>query len=629
MAASTELVISHCSSTGTVQLTPSTWVKVEHAEELITILSDDSAGNSPTVALPMTSPLVNCSHPESSQRSPILLSHPTPQVGRQMSLCVVDSLKRIRASKEVRNVFKTIDFDSLDIRRVKFLLPTFNGDVLFELPSVDTSGPFHMMHGMDKRHDGHAWTKTVTSNIKSDMSLTFRTSICIGHLRCENQDCEYTSRIHRTSAVNERKWNGFTVTTILVGQPAPAESSLVCKICKVPPVCIATCAARIYYVYGTANMTRACLHLGVHEHPVKVGEDQEIKERTRKLIEEHVERTPKATNSTIVMEASKELVDELLIDSKGAPVRKYDLEELLPILEKCKYMNSPSIKNDVTVFRYIRRFGVMDGIAMLRGCSHWAYVQENKFPGQGSDSDKVFIFKMSEVGPGSGIHLVNQMQPEGDLEYAWIMFIHVKRVKNWTTMTCHIYDSTYCRVMTIAVCDMQSEDAAAQMVLWKNLNDVMARHDVPEPKFKGFMANSAQANWNVVRVIYGSGDATIPMKDQERMCLSHWAQSLEKHTKADIHVDLQHQYRQLCRQYKNTTSASESKTRYLAILTWWLSSRATSEEGLSRLELWLAFWYFRYRQWGGFMQLVSLLLFISLHVTLPTLREFMALHSSI
>jgi hypothetical protein len=33
-------------------------------------------------------------------------------------------------------------------------------------------------------------------------------------------------------------------------------------------------------------MTRACLHLGVHKHPVKVGEDQEIKERTRKLIEE-------------------------------------------------------------------------------------------------------------------------------------------------------------------------------------------------------------------------------------------------------------------------------------------------------------------------------------------------------
>jgi hypothetical protein len=41
---------------------------------------------------------------------------------------------------------------------------------------------------------------------------------------------------------------------------------------------------------------------------------------------------------------------------------------------------------------------------------------------------------------------------------------------------------------------MQSENAAAQMVLWKNLNDFMARHGVPEPKFKGFMADSAQAN---------------------------------------------------------------------------------------------------------------------------------------
>jgi hypothetical protein len=117
-------------------------------------------------------------------------------------------------------------------------------------------------------------------------------------------------------------------------------------------------------------MTRACLHLGVHEHPIKAGEDQEIKERTRKLIEEQVERTPKATNSSIVMEASKEVVGKLLINPNGALVRKYDLEELVPVLEKCKYMSSPSIKNDVTTFRYIRRFGVMDGIATLRGCSH-------------------------------------------------------------------------------------------------------------------------------------------------------------------------------------------------------------------------------------------------------------------
>jgi hypothetical protein len=78
------------------------------------------------------------------------------------------------------------------------------------------------------------------------------------------------------------------------------------------------------------------------------------------------------------------------------------------------------------------------------------------------------------------------------------------------------------------------------MVLWKNLSDVMARHDVPEPKFKGFMVDNAQANWNAVKMTYGNGDATIPIKDQERTCLFYWVQSLEKHTKADIRADLQH-----------------------------------------------------------------------------------------
>ena len=48
----------------------------------------------------------------------------------------------------------------------------------------------------------------------------------------------------------------------------------------------------------------------------------------------------------------------------------------------------------------------MDGIIKLRGLSNWAYVQCNIFPGQGDDSDKAFVFKMSEVGPGSGVHLI-------------------------------------------------------------------------------------------------------------------------------------------------------------------------------------------------------------------------------
>jgi hypothetical protein len=83
-------------------------------------------------------------------------------------------------------------------------------------------------------------------------------------------------------------------------------------------------------------------------------------------------------------------------------------------------------------------------------------------------------------------------------------------------MACHVYDSTYCRVMTIAICDMQSEDVAALSVVWKNLNALMAQHGVDKVNFKGFMADNAQTNWNVVRIIYGSGDASETMVDRER-----------------------------------------------------------------------------------------------------------------
>ena len=92
-----------------------------------------------------------------------------------------------------------------------------------------------------------------------------------------------------------------------------------------------------------------------------------------------------------------------------------------------------------------------------------------------------------------------------------MMFDYIKRVKQWTTMACHVYDSAYCRIMTIAICDMQSEDVAAQTVFWRNLNAVLERHGVENLNFKGFMADCAQANWNAVRIVYGSSDPAVCM----------------------------------------------------------------------------------------------------------------------
>lgn len=65
---------------------------------------------------------------------------------------------------------------------------------------------------------------------------------------------------------------------------------------------------------------------------------------------------------------------------------------------------------------------------------------------------------MSIERPRSGVDLVKCMQPGGSLENVWLMFDHVKRVKDWTSMACHRSNSNYCKIMTIAVCDMQSKD---------------------------------------------------------------------------------------------------------------------------------------------------------------------------
>ena len=84
-----------------------------------------------------------------------------------------------------------------------------------------------------------------------------------------------------------------------------------------------------------------------------------------------LKKTPHATNSSIMMEATKELIGELLLRAEGVPAKTFTLEELVLVLNKCKYMNSSSIKNDVTSFRYIQRYRVMDVITMLsRGCGN-------------------------------------------------------------------------------------------------------------------------------------------------------------------------------------------------------------------------------------------------------------------
>jgi hypothetical protein len=45
------------------------------------------------------------------------------------------------------------------------------------------------------------------------------------------------------------------------------------------------------------------------------------------------------------------------------------------------------------------------------------------------------------------------------------------------------------------------------------------------------MVNSTQANWNTVRIVYGSEDPFVKMTNKEHTFLLHWTQLFNKHAK--------------------------------------------------------------------------------------------------
>jgi len=103
------------------------------------------------------------------------------------------------------------------------------------------------------------------------------------------------------------------------------------------------------------------------------------------------------------MEKMKELLGGLLLYPDGEQLKTMDFAELALVLDRCKYLSFPNTQNKVTSLKYLRKFGVIDSITKLKGSSTWAFIQESKFFDQGMDLEKVFVFKMSKVGPKSEV----------------------------------------------------------------------------------------------------------------------------------------------------------------------------------------------------------------------------------
>lgn len=87
----------------------------------------------------------------------------------------------------------------------------------------------------------------------------------------------------------------------------------------------------------------------------------------------------------------------------------------------------------------------MDNIMVLKDHLDFKYVHSNIFLGQ--SKGKEYVFKLSVHSLGSGVDFVKHMQVGEDMENSWIIFDHVKHLKNWITLACHVYDTEYCKVL--------------------------------------------------------------------------------------------------------------------------------------------------------------------------------------
>jgi hypothetical protein len=207
--------------------------------------------------------------------------------------------------------------------------------------------------------------------------LTFRKSLYVGQLVCNNKSCDFFAR---SSKRNETEWSGRTNTPFKLGLLPPSDSTLVCKVCKVPPICVNFCPGRIYYVLGKGDMSRACIHLGMHNHPVSDDICRETVDTISGLIAQEVSKTPTAKNSAIATAASKEFLDKYLIHTGPGPKKMLRGQELEDVLDKFEHLSSPNLQNTISFYRSGGKRGAYDSIMAMKTYTTIEYVHGNVFP---------------------------------------------------------------------------------------------------------------------------------------------------------------------------------------------------------------------------------------------------------
>lgn len=131
--------------------------------------------------------------------------------------------------------------------------------------------------------------------------------------------------------------------------------------------------------------------------------------------------------ATISINVEMELLLKGLVNKDGSRCKLME-SELVQIFDKLAKLSTLSIRNMISDARqFYSQGGYIDNILKFKKSLTYDFTHNNDFSSQGSHL--IYLFKMSICSVRIGVDLVKKMQPRGDLENVWVMFDHVKRVK--------------------------------------------------------------------------------------------------------------------------------------------------------------------------------------------------------
>ncbi|KAL3688318.1 hypothetical protein R1sor_014627 [Riccia sorocarpa] len=370
---------------------------------------------------------------DSSQRfpeEPVLLNSSTPNVSRLESdpypgwpgfrrdphlLSAFDASMMVSAACELGK----IDLKTFSYQRVLELPNSYDGNIIFELPPVGAHDAMRrngFRVGMDRRNDCFLWTRLITTDACHGQRKMFEIShvSCVGFLKCSNHMCPYMGT-NGVPNVSDWPTGIFREHKYTEGQFVPGDGHK-CPHCNSPAMCTKSCSAKMFFLLPSkgkktspspeqaSHISRCAIHVGSHCHPARFTALRHLVQLVVGTVKEEFERNPRVSPSIVRRRATASVVDKL--KSSGLTVDMTEEEKKELFLGISAVAHPDKILNMIkSIRRSSAPMGELSAIASMQKNTMLRTVQRSLFPGQAEKDSNCFVFKMPDLGSGSGVDL--------------------------------------------------------------------------------------------------------------------------------------------------------------------------------------------------------------------------------